>query len=141
MDLSTIWQKKWGRYLVIGGSVYLFEMFIIYFSEQLGATSVEAVGIAFWSGLLLSFLLQKLVTFRDKRAKQKILLWQFGAFIALVLFNFIFTLIFTRITQEIMPVYFCRTIALAITTLWNFYLYKTRIFKTNNESDNEPVIY
>lgn len=141
MTLKQIWQKNWGRYLIIGGSVYLFELLVIFVSENLGANSVMAVGISFWLGLILSFLLQKLVTFRDKRIRRKIIFWQFGAFVALVIFNFLFTVIFTWLTQDYMSALSSRTIALAITTLWNFYLYKTRIFKSNNQIPDEPVIY
>ena len=141
MTIPKIWQKRWGRYLLVGGSVYLFELFIIYLAQQLGANNVTAVGAAFWCGLLISFLLQKIVTFDDKRIKHKIILWQFGAFVALVLFNFSFTLIFTWITQDYMPAYASRTLALAVTTVWNFYLYKTKIFHSNTASAKEPVIY
>ena len=35
--------------------------------------------------------------------------------------------------RALSPAVVTRTIALAITTIWNFYLYKTRIFKNSDE--------
>lgn len=117
------------RYIIIGVSVYLFELLIIFTAINLGSSSVFAVGLSFWLGLIVSFLLQKIVTFRDKRVHHKILLPQIIAYSLLVLFNFAFTVGFTALLDDNWPPAVLRTIALGITTIWNFYLYKTRIFK------------
>lgn len=120
------------RYLIFGGSVYGLELIVIVIAQQLGASSVLAVGISFWVGLVVSFLLQKLVTFGDRRMARKILTVQIIAFSLLVLFNFGFTLLVTRLLSPPVPAVIVRTLALATTTIWNFYLYKTRIFNTGN---------
>lgn len=120
---------------MIGGSVYLFELAVIVAAQQLGAGSLGAVGLSFWLGLLVSFFLQKLVTFGDKRMRSRIVVTQFIAVTLLVLFNFVFTLLVTKVLQNVVPAVVTRTLALGITTFWNFYLYRTRIFKTEN-----PVI-
>jgi putative flippase GtrA len=125
------------RYLVIGVSVYALELLIIVIAQQLGASAVVAVGLSFWLGLGISFGLQKFVTFGDKRLHHKVLLPQIAAYCLLVLFNFGFTILVTKLLESWVPAVVTRTIALGTTTLWNFYLYKTRIF---NQSD-EPVIY
>jgi putative flippase GtrA len=101
-------------------------------AQKLGASAVIAVGTSFWSGLIVSFLLTKLVTFGDKRMHHKVLLPQVAAFTLLVLFNFGFTLLVTKLLSSFVPAVVTRTIALGITTIWNFYLYKTRIFKTED---------
>ncbi len=119
-----------GRYLVIGGSVYLIELAVIVVAQKLGASPTLAVGISFWIGLIISFTLTKLVTFGDKRIHHRILVPQIIAFSLLVLFNFGFTILVTSWLQNILPPVVTRTIALGITTIWNFYLYRTRIFKT-----------
>lgn len=118
------------RYLVIGGSVYLIELAVIVVAQKLGASPTLAVGISFWIGLIISFTLTKLVTFGDKRIHHRILVPQIIAFSLLVLFNFGFTILVTSWLQNILPPVVTRTIALGITTIWNFYLYRTRIFKT-----------
>lgn len=117
------------RYLVIGISVYLFELLVIVVARQAGFGSVAAVGLSFWAGLVLSFGLQKIVTFGDRRLHHRVLIPQLAAFAALVMFNFGFTLALTKLLEDIVPATICRTVALGITTIWNFYLYKTRIFK------------
>lgn len=138
----TIWQhlsNAMKRYLVVGVSVYVLELVIIVVAQWLGATSLEAVGLAFWVGLVISFGLQKFVTFGDTRTHHKIIIAQFLAVTALVLFNFGFTLLVTKLLSHWLPAVICRTGALAITTLWNFYLYKTRIFARSEDSLGRDV--
>ena len=119
------------RYLIIGVSVYLFELLVIVVAQSLGASPTVAVGLSFWLGLMVSFGLQKLVTFGDKRMGHKVLVPQVLAFSALVLFNFSFTLLATKLLSPPIPAVITRTIALGTTTIWNFYIYKTRVFKTS----------
>lgn len=121
------------RYLIIGGSVYIFELVVIVISQQLGASAVGAVAISFILGTFVSFFLQKLVTFGDKRMHHHILIPQLIATCLLVAWNFGFSLILTKLLQHHAPAVVTRTLALLITTIWNFYLYKTRIFKNAEE--------
>ena len=123
------------RYIIIGVSVYAIELICIFVAQALGAKPVIAVGISFWVGLVISFVLQKLVTFGDKRIHRAVLLPQVAAFSLLVLFNFGFTIEATRLLEAYLPAVVIRTVALGVTTIWNFFLYKTRIFNT----DNNPV--
>lgn len=118
------------RYLLVGGSVYIFELGVIVVAQWQGASSLFAVGLSFWLGLILSFGLQKVLTFRDKRLHHRVLIPQLLAFSLLVLFNFIFTLAVTKLLVHLFPPALTRTLALACTTIWNFYLYRTRIFKS-----------
>jgi putative flippase GtrA len=125
------------RYIIIGVSVYALELVIIVVARRLGASAVTAVSLSFWLGLVVSFALQKVVTFENKRLHRRVLLPQVMAFSLLVLFNFGFTVLATKLLASSMPTVLIRTLTLAITAIWNFYLYKTRIFKTNDE----PVVY
>jgi len=125
------------RYLVIGVSVYIFELLVIIVAQKLGSSAVVAVGLSFWLGLLVSFALQKLVAFGDKRMHHKVLIPQVIAFSLLVLFNFGFTLLVTKLLSPPLPAMVARTLALGTTTLWNFYLYKTRVFRNTGE----PAVY
>jgi putative flippase GtrA len=118
-----------GRYLVIGVSVYLFELVVIFVAQKLGASAIVAVGLSFWLGLVVSFILQKFVTFNDKRTHHRVLLPQIIAVSLLVLFNFGFTLAVAKVLAALLPAVVIRTLALGMTTIWNFYLYKTHIFK------------
>lgn len=127
--LATLLKRSIVRYLLVGGSVYLLEVAVILVAQQQGTSSVVAVGLAFWIGLLVSFGLQKFVTFGDKRTHHRIVLKQFMAVTALVAWNFIFTIGVTKLLAGHLPAVLIRTVALLITTLWNFYLYRTSIFR------------
>ena len=131
--LHTLLKKPGHRYVLVGGSVYAIELIVIVVAQRLGASAVFAVGLSFWIGLVISFVLQKLVTFGDKRLHHHVLITQVIAFSLLVLFNFGFTLLVTKLLQAELPAVVTRTLALGITTIWNFYLYRTRIFKTDAE--------
>lgn len=116
-----------GRYLIVGGSVYVLELLVIIGARRAGASSVVAVALSFWTGLIVSFGLQKVFTFNDRRTHHKVLTTQIIAVSLLVLWNFGFTILVTKLLTAVNPT-ITRTIALLITTIWNFYLYKTRIF-------------
>lgn len=117
-----------GRYLLVGGSVYALELIIIIVAQRNGASSVVAVALSFWIGLVVSFGLQKFFTFKDRRTHHKIIVSQVVAVGFLVIWNFGFTILVTQLLASVNPT-ITRTIALLITTAWNFYLYQTRIFK------------
>ena len=134
--IKSLLQRPGIRYLFVGGSVYLLEVSIILLAQWLGAGPVLAVAISYIVGTFVSFGLQKLVTFGDKRMHHKIVIPQLIATILLVTFNFSFTVLVTKLLATVCPAIISRTIALLITTVWNFYLYKTRIF---NQAD-EPAI-
>lgn len=130
----TVWLRSKAnlatyRYLAVGLGVYLIELCVIFIAQASGGSDLFAVGLSFWIGLIVSFILQKFVTFRDSRTQSKIVLFQIAAVVALVLFNFAFTLICTSLLASVLPVFIIRGGAIAVTTMWNFYLYKSRIFR------------
>jgi putative flippase GtrA len=131
--VRSLLRRRGVRYLLVGGSVYVLEVAVILLAQHMGASSVLAVGIGFWVGLVVSFFLQKFVAFGDKRTHRRILLPQIIAVSLLVLFNFGFTLFVTKLLSPHVPAIASRTVALAITVTWNFYLYKTRIFKSEDD--------
>jgi putative flippase GtrA len=134
--IKQLLAKPGVRYLLVGGSVYVFELAVIIVAQHQGASPVRSVALSFVLGTIVSFLLQKLVTFNDKRMHHKILIPQLIAMVLLVLFNFGFTLYVTKLLAHVVPAVVSRTLALLTTTVWNFYLYRTKIFKTNTE---DPV--
>lgn len=121
------------RYLLVGGSVYVFELAVIVVAQALGSSAVWAVAISYCLGTLVSFFLQKLVTFGDKRMHHRILVPQMIATGVLIAWNFGFSVLVTDALQGHLPAVVTRTLALGVTTIWNFYLYKTRIFKNSDE--------
>lgn len=126
--VRTIFKRQGVRYLFVGGSVYILELIIIIVAQKFGANPTQAVALSFTLGLIISFFLQKILSFGDKRMHHKILIPQAIAVGLLVVWNFGFTIGVTRLLEDILPPTLTRTIALGITTIWNFYLYKTHIF-------------
>ena len=126
-------QRSGIRYVVIGGTVYLFELAVIVLAQAYGASPEWAVAISFCLGTLVSFFLQKLVTFGDKRMHHRVLIPQLIAMTLLIIWNLAFSVLLTKLLQNHVPAVVSRTIALGVTTIWNFYLYKTRIFKNADE--------
>lgn len=131
--IKALLKRPGYRYLLIGGSVYAFELAVIVVAQWLGASAVWAVAISFCLGTLVSFWLQKLVTFGDKRMHHRIVIPQMIATALLIVWNLGFSVLLTKLLQHHLPAVVTRTLALGITTIWNFYLYKTRIFKNSNE--------
>jgi putative flippase GtrA len=125
------------RYLVIGVSVYLFELLVIIVAQRLGARPTIAVGLSFWLGTAVSFGLQKIVTFGDKRLHHKILVPQIIAASLLLAFNFGFSVVLAGLLAPPLPATLVRTLALGITTVWNFYIYRTHIFRRDSVSYTE----
>lgn len=133
MSFKGLLQKPGSRYLIIGGSVYVFEIAVIVVSQTLGAGAVLAIALSYGLGTLVSFFLQKILTFGDTRMHHRILVPQLVATIVLVAWNFGFSVLIARMLEHHTPAVVSRTVALAITTVWNFYIYKTRIFKNDQE--------
>lgn len=119
------------RYIAVGLSVYALELLIILVAQKLGASSILAIGLSYWTGLLVSFWLQKIITFKDRRMHKRILAKQILYTYMLVIFNFLFTITLARMLGSTVPAVISRTLAISLTTIWNFYLYKTRIFGDN----------
>lgn len=123
------------RYIFIGGLSYLIEVITIYVIinySDLG--SLTAVAISFWLGLIASFFLQKFLAFKNKESSAKHLIWQSITYSILVIINYLFTLGFVAIFENTVGVFIARTIALIITTGWNFIVYSKVIFKRNLEN-------
>ena len=131
--MGHLLRRPVARYLIIGGSVYIFELAVIVLAQKLGASAVWAVATGFCLVTVLSFFLQKLVTFGDKRMHHRVLVPQMIATALLIVWNLVFSLLLTQLLQAHMPAVIIRTIALAITTAWNFYLYKTHVFNKNDQ--------
>jgi putative flippase GtrA len=108
--LSELMKRPGVRYIMVGGSVYVLELIVILVALRLGATAVEAVALSFLIGLIVSFLLQKLFTFGDKRMHHKIIVPQMIAVTLLVLFNLGFTVLVTKLLQNALPAVVTRTL-------------------------------
>lgn len=117
------------RYLFIGCTGFLVELVVIFLAIAVGMSGTLAVALSFIIGLGYSFLLQKVITFQDKRFHRKLVLKQVVAYTVLVVFNFSFTIFVVWLLERYFPVAIIRAVALAMTVVWNYYAYRTWIFK------------
>jgi len=109
-------------------------MGVIVAAGRLGAGAVEAVAIGFGVGWAISFVLQKLVTFRDRRFERRVLTFQTLVYAGLIGVNFGFTLLVTALLSPPLPAPVARTVALAVTTIWNFLVYRRHVFGDGRRS-------
>lgn len=116
------------RYVVAGGASYAIELGCLLTLHYLaGLSVVAATAIAFWVGLALSFLFQKIFAFKDFQKEVRAISRQIVAYAILVLINYCFTLIVVGLFPKNWVIV-SRTIALIITTIWNYSIYKKLIF-------------
>lgn len=133
--LKVVYNHKAFRYIFIGGLAYVVEVSALFFlASTLSLGSTIGVAISFWIGLVVSFTLQKIFSFKNKATTKKHLTQQMIAYGGLVAFNYVFTLVFVSVFEPLLSLLVARTIALLITTVWNFFIYSKYIFK-NNDSD------
>lgn len=127
--IATVKGSTLLRYVFVGGTSYAIELALLLSLVhvfQLGTGL--AVSIGFWAGLVISFLLQKFFAFGDKDTKIQRLTIQSFAYALLVIVNYSFTLLFVHILAPIIGLFIARTLALIITTGWNYIVYKKLIF-------------
>lgn len=121
-------KQRLARYLLAGGLSYAVELCVLLVLYILFGLSAEfATALAFWVGLTTSFLLQKTFAFQDYKKTVKAITGQIGAYAALVGFNYLFTIGLVALFPS-KWVIFSRTLALIITTTWNYVIYKKFIF-------------
>lgn len=128
--MKKLFENSLIRYILVGGTSFVIEIGVIFvLAKTLGLNSILSVSIAFWFGFVVSFLLQKLVTFKDGSRSVKKVLKQTIMYGSLVLLNYLFTIAFVWLFENILGLIIARTIALIITTGWNFVIYQKIIFK------------
>jgi len=127
--LQKLAQHQIIRYLFVGGFSFVIEIAILYvLNNVLHLSATVSVAISFWVGFIVAYLLQKIVTFQNKEKTKRAIAKQLVGYTLLVLWNYGFTLLVVHLFQERLPVELLRTIVIAITTVWNYGLYKA-LFK------------
>lgn len=122
------------RYLIVGTLAYAVEMIILYgLRYALNLSPLKAVAISFWTGLVVAFILQKIITFKNHSRSLHILSKQLGGYGVLVAFNYAFTLLLVNLFSPSFSVFLIRTMAILITTLWNYIIYRS-LFKNQEAS-------
>ncbi len=128
--IQSLFRHRLMRYLFIGGASYLIELLVLLsLANILSFDATIAVAYSFWVGLAASFFLQKNFAFQNKDNTRSTVGKQALQYGLLVGFNYIFTIFFVALTAHIIGLVPSRTLALLLTTVWNFVIYSRIIFK------------
>jgi putative flippase GtrA len=129
--IRTLAQHQIIRYLFVGGFSYVIEIAVLDSANHiLQLSAAISVTISFWVGFIVAYILQKIVAFQNKEKSRKAITKQLIGYGLLVLWNYGFTLIVVELFHTSVSVIVLRTIVIAITTIWNYVLYK-KLFKVN----------
>lgn len=121
------------RYAFVGGVSFIVELSSLLAIYHYAHTSREtATAIAYWIGLLLAFVLQKLVAFRNYQREVKALTRQGLIYALLTIWNYAFTIAVVAIGGD-KHIVLSRIAAQLIFSTWNFFLYKKVIFKQSTD--------
>lgn len=127
------------RYIFVGGFSYLIELAVLLTLHRVINFSVElSTAIAFWVGLIVSFILQKHLAFRDYQKTVSSISGQLGKYGILVGFNYLFTIFIVSIFSSRL-ILLSRTLALVIVTFWNYFIYKKYIFTKKVSRNNLSI--
>jgi putative flippase GtrA len=109
----------------VGGFSYGVEMAVLFvFRKGLHWSPITSVAISFWIGLIVAFILQKYVTFKNRDKRPRTIANQIVGHGALVAWNYVFTLALVKVFVPTLSVFIVRTLAIMIITIWNFAAYK-----------------
>lgn len=138
--IKKLWAITLVRYCLIGGVSYAIELAVLFtLHANLHLQRTVAAGIAFWVGLTISFVLQKLLAFKDFNKEAKVVAKQGATYAVLVAWNYFVTLLIVSLFPNKYLLY-SRTLALLITTAWNYLVYKRYIFnKEPTSSSSRPL--
>lgn len=129
--IKKLWSSTLVRYFVIGGLSFVIELSVLLsLHKGAGLHRTRATAIAFWVGFVAAFFLQKIFAFNDRDRHIKALSRQWIYYALLVIFNYFFTLLLVDLTPDKFLLA-SRTVALLITTAWNYVIYKHIIFNKN----------
>lgn len=117
------------RYAMVGGTSFVIEMScLLAIYHGLHTSRSVATAVAYWVGLLMAFLLQKLVAFQDYERETRTLTKQGVLYGLLNIWNYVFTLTVVTIVPA-KYIVFSRIGAQIVFSCWNYIIYKKVIFR------------
>jgi putative flippase GtrA len=115
---------KFVRYVAVGLTAYAAEMTALYAMKHIGRHGdVQAVAVSFWVGLIVAFVLQKMLVFQNYDRSVRSLSRQAVLYGLLVAWNYGFTLMVVHGLSRHISVFLLRTGVIGIVMGWNFLLY------------------
>lgn len=119
------------RFIITGGVTVVVDYgSLLFMYHILHIRLVMAITASYVLALIVNFLLTKLYTFQSRSGGHKKHIKEAIAYLALVGFNLLFTnFVIIQLEQVSIDPAISKLLTLACITLWDFYLYKTYIFK------------
>lgn len=138
--LKKAFQRSLFRYIFVGGLAYIVDIGVLVgLYSGLHTPRAVAASASFWAGLIFSFLLQKLVAFQDYQKEAKAVSRQAFSYGVLVAFNYGLTVLIVDLFPG-RDIVYSRTLAVAITTIWNYTIYNKLVFrKPGSKKHVEPT--
>lgn len=116
-------------FLISGGTAATFQLLVyVFLSRSLNFQYLYASSIAFVSALILSFILQKFVTFSN--INMLLIPRQFFLFSILAVFNLGMNILFMYAFIEIIGIHdiFAQATTMVVIAIWSFFIYQKFIF-------------
>ena len=115
------------RYLAVGGTTFVLDFGILFLLH--GVFNLNLAGstsVAYWVSIMYNFTLNRHWTF-DAREKDS-LKRHITTYFMLLVFNYLFTVGFVSIVGEHINYIAAKALAVGISMLWTYYIYKHYIF-------------
>lgn len=128
------------KYIVVGISAVIVDygsFYILY--SKFNAGLVLANSIGFVLGLCASFFLNRIWSFKSSGYSKKAA-HQLAAYLTLAVVNLVVTnLLIVGMVKLGIPALIAKLIAIAMTTIWNYLLFKFIIFKADDSANNSQL--
>lgn len=122
------------KFLLVGGLSFAIDLaLLVVLHEVFGVGLWLATPIAFLTSLIFNFLLQRIFTFKATNRRHA----SFIRYAILVVFNTLATDLIVNTFANLDLTYTAgKVVATALTMVWNFYLYKFWIFRSDRQPED-----
>jgi putative flippase GtrA len=131
---SYLYRHHFVRYLFVGSTTFILDFGILYLLHGvIGLNLAGSTSVAYWVSILYNFILNRHWTF-DAREKES-LKRHITTYFMLLVFNYLFAVTFVSIVGEHVNYILAKALAVGISMLWTYYIYKRYIFIDTKTSD------
>ncbi|HLZ15024.1 MAG TPA: GtrA family protein [Candidatus Saccharimonadales bacterium] len=125
---KKMYNHSFVRYLVIGGSTFGIDFFLLVFLHAaLGVRVLVAASISYWTSIVFNFLMNRFWTFDSKDSPLHRHMTFYGLLLAV---NYGFTVGFIGLLTHVGVHYtIAKVIAVAIQMIWTYLAYKKVVFR------------
>lgn len=130
-----LYRHHFVRYLLVGGTTFVLDFGILFILHgQLQLNLAASTSVAYWVSMSYNFVLNRYWTF-DSREKES-LTRHITTYLALVLFNYLFTVTFVSIVGSHINYVIAKALAVAIQMVWTYEVYRKYIFISPESTEN-----